>query len=36
LVANIPVNFLMVAIMTLTLLLILRRAIRQLRRTETP
>jgi membrane protein implicated in regulation of membrane protease activity len=35
LVANIPINFLVLAIMTLLLLLVLRRAIRQLRRTET-
>jgi len=34
LVANIPINFLMLAIMTLVLLVILRRTIRQLRRTE--
>jgi hypothetical protein len=32
--ANIPVNFLVVAIMTLLLLFVLRLAIRQLRRTE--
>ena len=36
LVANIPINFLVLAIMTLLLLLVLRRVIRQLRRTESP